>query len=191
MSNLEFLASVLESLAWPAAAIVIALLFRHQLRNLLSGPMSRMKAGPFEVEWDRLLSEAETELDKPPQPGHETTLSGPLSEELAPVVTVDPTTAVLEAHARIEQELRRLLQGSTNTDSERMGAVRLVRLAADAGVVPREMVAAIEGLSVLRNLTAHGRANAVTEEQAYDYLAMAEAVLFALSRASDGHNVRP
>lgn len=48
------------------------------------------------------------------------------------------------------------------------------------GVVTEETLRAVEGLSVLRNLSAHARAGDVTPGQTIDYLALADAVLYAI-----------
>lgn len=44
MSWLEFFATIIGSLAWPVAAVIVAVLFRKQLRALLGGPPSRLRA---------------------------------------------------------------------------------------------------------------------------------------------------
>jgi hypothetical protein len=41
-------------------------------------------------------------------------------------------------------------------------------------------VNAIEGISVMRNLAAHGSAREISSEQAMEYLALVDAVLYAL-----------
>lgn len=46
----EFVASVVDSLAWPASAVVIVALLRRQLAALLQSPLSRLRAGPVELE---------------------------------------------------------------------------------------------------------------------------------------------
>ncbi|MBA3267961.1 MAG: hypothetical protein H0T70_06855 [Acidimicrobiia bacterium] len=143
-----------------------------------------MRAGPFELEWDRLLSEAEAEVDRPvaPTPSSQE-VGGGLIEELAPVAAVAPGAAVMEAHTQLERALRSLLEdveGVSIEQIERMGAVRLARLARDRNVITPEAAEAVEGMSVLRNLAAHGRADDLTTERAVDYLALADAVLYSI-----------
>jgi hypothetical protein len=179
---LEFIAAMAKALAWPAAAVTVAVLFRTQLRTLLSGPARRVKAGPLEIEWDRTVAEAQVELDQPGIPPALTpATTGPVSSELAEVAERSPTAAVMEAHATIERELRQLLTTAGVADAEqRAGAAGLARLGVQHGVVTEETLRAVEGLSVLRNLAAHGRAGEVTVERAVDYLALADAVLYAI-----------
>lgn len=50
MDGWQFAASVIGSLAWPAAVIGLAIVFRLPLRRLLSGDVRRWKAGPSGVE---------------------------------------------------------------------------------------------------------------------------------------------
>lgn len=178
VSALEFIAAV----AWPVTVLAIALIFRRPITNMLAGQIGRMKAGPFEVEWQRTLSEVETELDQEPiAQAAPARPDGGLSAELDPVARRAPTAAVLEAHARVEAVLRAVLQSRGVTESsDQLGAVGLARLARSHGVVTDETAQAIEGLSVLRNLAAHGRARDVSAERARDYLALADGVLFAV-----------
>lgn len=181
MSVLEFIAAMAKALAWPAAAVIVAVVFRSQLRGLLSQPVRRFKVGPIEAEWDRTVAEAQVELDQPGVPTPSLPPTGPVSTELAEVAERSPTAAVMEAHATIERELRQLLVDSGVPDNElRAGAAGLARLGVERSVVTKETLSAVEGISVLRNLAAHGRAGEITSERAVDYLALADAVLYAI-----------
>jgi hypothetical protein len=181
MSALEFVAAMTKALAWPTAAVVVAVLFRTQLRALLSAPARRVKAGPLEIEWDRTVAEAQVELDQPGLTTASLPPAGPVSAELGEVAERSPTAAVMEAHATIERELRQLLIDSGVPDNElRVGATGLARIGVDRGVVTKETLNAVEGISVLRNLAAHGRAGDVSTDRAGDYLALADAVLYAI-----------
>jgi hypothetical protein len=178
MDALEFIAA----LAWPVTVLIIALVFRRPLTAVLEGQLGRMKAGPFEVEWQRTLSEVETELGRePPIAQAASAPEGGLSAELGAEAKRAPQIAVLEAHARVEGALRDLLEGSEQAATTfQMGAVALARMAREEGLITEETAQAVEGLSVLRNLAAHGRAGDVSTERAQDYLALADGVLFAI-----------
>jgi len=78
----QFIASLVSSLAWPAAVVAVAFLFRKQLATLLtSGPLKRLKAGPFELELDRIAAvvEERVEAGEPglPEPTGATGPTGP------------------------------------------------------------------------------------------------------------------
>jgi hypothetical protein len=183
MSELQFIASLVNSLAWPLVVLVIAVVFRTKITDLLSGGVKRLKAGPIEVEWDRTLSEARVELDQPGAPLEAQGDRGPVSTELAELTRISPRAAVIEGFARVEQALHEKLKDVDNDGKMRLGAAGLARLGAEHNLVNEETVRAIEGLATLRNLAAHGRDGETTPDRAMDYLALVDAVLYVLRQA--------
>ena len=183
MSGLELTVRLAEALGWPITALMIVLILRHPLRQMLANrPPSKVKAGPFEVEWDRVLAETEKEVEASAAPSRAGSIPGTVREELSAEATIAPAVAVLEAHATVERTLREMLAAAEvpAEQTSRAGAVRLARLAQQAGLVTPETVNAIEGISVMRNLAAHGSAREITSEQAMEYLTLVDAVLYAL-----------
>jgi hypothetical protein len=144
-----------------------------------------VKAGPFEVEWDRLLAETEKEVEAelPPSADPEKNPAS-VTDELAPAAEAAPLAAVQEAYSTIERELRRIVGSSDETG--RMGAVGLARLAERKERINAETARAVEGLSVMRNLAVHGGDRQITPERAHAYLALADGVLFALRSRPGG-----
>lgn len=180
MSWLDFISRLTGSLAWPLTAVIGVFILRRPIAALLTQtPVKRLKAGPFEVEIDRSLAEAETTLDAagvtlPP------VSEGSIRQELSVEAVRAPAVAVLEAHHAVERELRDVVTSFDISVPESAGAVRLARLAAQRGILTQESVRAVEAISVLRNLIAHGGAREVSNEQAEEYLAYTDAVLFAI-----------
>jgi hypothetical protein len=183
MNGLQFIASLVRSLAWPLAIIAIALIFQKQLRQLASRPMRRLKAGPLEVEFDRLLSEVEVSVEAPPKTALVTgkRSENALIEALEVMATTSPSAAVMNAHAIVEQELRSLISSPIASVSN-MSMGQLLRLALDQSAITPETAKAVEGITVMRNLAAHGGANEVTSERARDYLALVDSVLYSLQQ---------
>lgn len=98
MSSLEFIESLVSSLAWPVAALVIVLMFRSELAGLFSSQMRRLKAGPVEVEWDRQLAEAEVDIDQPGVPRvSDGQPVGPIAEEFAQLARASPSAGACQA----------------------------------------------------------------------------------------------
>jgi hypothetical protein len=60
----QSISSLVNSLAWPGVAVGIGLLFRPQLSDLLSTSLRKLKVGPFEAEFDRVLASVEAELHR-------------------------------------------------------------------------------------------------------------------------------
>lgn len=185
MSGLEFTAALVSSLAWPTVVLVVAVLFRRQLAALLARPFRSLKAGPLELVWDREIAEAEAELGElaPAPPGDVAGSSA--SDHLAEVARIAPAAAVVQAFARVEGQLRQLLQAA-DQDPGRGSALQLARRALEAGLVTPETVRAIEGIAVLRNLAAHGHETDLDESRALDYLALTDSISYVLTQPSRG-----
>jgi hypothetical protein len=182
----QLVASLVSSLAWPLAAVVLALMFRQQLASLLrgGGPLKRLKAGPVEFEFDRVISDVESKIEPGPGEEKESYAGRTVAEELMAVAKASPRAAVMEAFALVEQEIRGRMRvaGHPRADAKQ-GAVRLAREAREAGVITAESLEAVEGMAVLRNLAAHD-GEQVSERRALDYLNLADALLFALRRGA-------
>lgn len=177
MDWLEFVASLVQSLAWPTAVVIVVLILRAPLARALSGPVKRWKAGPSGVEieyWEQTLEAARAELA---QATPEVAALPGVDDELARLVEVSPRAAVMEAFARIERELRGLVRDEAGAD--RVGGMQLARLARARERINDETLKAIEGMAVLRNLAAHGP-DEIDETRAREFVALADAVLFAL-----------
>lgn len=190
MDTRQFIASLVSSLAWPGAVLGIALMFRQQLRQLLTGPLRRLKAGPVEFEFERIISTVQAQIEPspasgPPKPSGMAVTTG----DLAATARKMPTAAVVEAYARLEQELRELLLSADDVKADAsLSAMALAHHAADKGLLTPETVNALEGLTVLRNLAAHGRGDDLSVDRALDYLALVDAVSYTIRQGNSAAN---
>ena len=187
MTTMQFIASLVGSLVWPIAVVAIAVIFRAQIRQLLTRPVSGVRVGPFEMKWD--LERVEVAASVGPQPMAPTQSGSKpepaVVEVLADTVTTSPIGAVLEAHAAIERELRVLVADEIpDSNVSRMSMRQLLRLALDHGIITPETFNAVDGITIMRNLAAHGQPNEVTPERARDYLTLADAVLYTFRQKS-------
>lgn len=188
MSLLQFIANMTDSLAWPLVVVVLGLVFRRPVGQFLTqalaeGSLKRIKAGPFEAEWERLVAETEDKV-KAARPAAEYPSSSDesLTTEFASEASTAPAAAVLDGYAAVERQLRSMLDGVVEpTKTAKMGGSRLARLAMQHELISAASVRAVEGIGVLRNLAAHGGAREVTPDRAVEYLALVDGVLFAVS----------
>jgi hypothetical protein len=102
-----------------------------------------------------------------------------LAEELAPLARTDPTGAVLAAYSRLEGELAELTK-DVNVSPRPQGANALARLALSSDLISSETEQAISGVTTLRNLAQHARPTDMSVERALDYLALVDAVRYAI-----------
>jgi hypothetical protein len=184
----------MEAVAWPIAAIVIALLFRKQLKALLAQPLNRLRVGAVEMEWRAAVAEAIPETVRrtaPPQRGSTVT-------ELGELAKVEPMAAILRGFLRVEQALvtqvlpqlrDRVSAGDLKVEgsgpSARRDPAEFARLAAQEGVITHDAAKAVAGLDTLRQLVSLPSYR-VDTDQAIEYLTMVDAVLYALSRGPNG-----
>jgi hypothetical protein len=132
VDGLQFVSSIVASLAWPAAVVIIVVVLRRSIAGVLDGPVKLLKVGPGGVElekWDRAAAEVRSEVGTPPAPGEEigpvrVTEAGPapepepafgLREELQTIAEAAPRAAVVEAFGRIERQLRSMSARSSQT----------------------------------------------------------------------------
>jgi hypothetical protein len=57
VNGLAFIASLVHSLAWPAAIAVAVIVLRRPIGVALGRGVRRLRAGPVEVEFDQELAE--------------------------------------------------------------------------------------------------------------------------------------
>lgn len=184
MGTLEFIASLVHSLAWPVAAVVAILILRAPLARALSGPVKRWKAGPSGVEveyWDETIEAVRVGLRHQPEVGPVAAELPGLDDELTRLVEVSPRAAVMEAFARIERVLSEMLAPEDADGGRPVGPVQLARVLRARGSINDETLNAVQGMAVLRNLAAHG-ADDVDTRRAAEFIALADAVLFSLRR---------
>jgi hypothetical protein len=181
VSWMAFVASLVRSLAWPVGIAVGIFIVRRPLGLALSRGIRRVRAGPVEVEFDNELDEVRQELRRSPElaAADEPTLEAGVSVELARLAVASPRAAVLEAFATIERRLSELLLEAGIAVGRPTGR-SMARLAHENRLISDETLSAIDGLSVLRNLAAHSPTDDIGGDRARDYLALADAVLYAL-----------
>jgi len=176
-----FVASLVQSLAWPAGVMAVVIVLRKPIGVALGRGVRRVKAGPVEVEFDQLQAEVREELARSLElaEAQVPALTASLREELARLAEASPQAAVMAAYQRIEARLAEMLASAGVPPSSAMGGRALARLARKHDLISDETLAAIEGLSVLRDLTAHVGGD-ISADRARDYLTLADAVLYAL-----------
>lgn len=181
MDTMQFLASLVSSLAWPVAVVVVLILFRQRITELFDQLPRRVKAGPLELEWDRAAAVTATGLAASQHERQERTDATPIEDlaDLSPLAEAAPRAAVLDAAARVESSLRARFESSDVDVPPSRGMRDLARRAQDAGLIESETARSIEGLTIMRNLAAHTR-DEVTPERAREFLTLAEAIIYQL-----------
>jgi len=97
----------------------------------------------------------------------------------------DPSSAITQSFGAVDVALRELLSSAGKLVPVGSGdPAAVARFARDQGLVPESLVRAVDGLARLRNLAAADPAR-VTRDQAVNYLALVDALLYAISSQMD------
>ena len=158
--------------------MVVVLVFREPIGRMVERLPKRVKAGPIEVEWPEVATEARVALATAPE-AKAVASEGSLTERLAETAEKEPAAAIMAAWAEVERALRAKL-GDLGVRQPSIAGMMLARLARERGLISDASFQAIEGLAMLRNLAAHGRTEEVDREKALDYLTLADATLYAI-----------
>lgn len=184
MSTLEFVASLVRSLAWPVALVTIVLVLRRPIVELLAAPLKRLKVGPAGLEaewWSQAAKWVAEETGAPALPTGGASGSEFQREMLKVASDASPVAAVVASLGRVEQALRAMIAGHDGGDLRGLNAAELVRRARETGLVDDAAVNAVDGLSIMHMLAVldHGGRN-LDIRHTEEFVALAEAVLFTL-----------
>jgi hypothetical protein len=182
MDSLTFISKLIDSLAWPVAAIVLGLTFRKKLLDLIP-TLRKLKAGPLEAEFElatkRVLAgtvglgpkgvEAQAPQQKSKPSVEDTTA------ELVGART-EPTAAIIEGWSTLVSELHKLGRqiGIIGATPESQQNVYQEVIGSD--VLPAETKNLVRRLGQLRNQVAHAKV-IPSPDSAQDYLVAINRVL--------------
>jgi len=165
---LSWSVSLIGALAWPLAALVIALVFRRPLLTLLARLDELSwgdKAARFAGRLDRLESEAPPALAEPDGP--EIALSGDHGRFIK-LLDLSPNAAVLDSWSRVEEALQSLALAHALASTDAAKASRALQ---QRGVLPARTVGMIGEMRALRNAAAHNQDISVSDALRFRNLA--------------------
>lgn len=179
---------LVTGLAWPVTVGILAWIYKPAILRLLDGPVSRFKAGPFEVEMERTREEVREALERasegegvdwisPTRHMPPPVATGPMSLELADLAKRAPRLAIEEAYTAVEAAFRDIFREEPGLDVDKVALPSLAKMAAERGMIGGSSASALEGLGVLRNLADQRE---IDEAEAIKYLTLADATIYGL-----------
>ena len=113
MDNLTFTIELLKALAWPSATIVVAAMFRSELRILI-GKMKKGRVGPAEFEFEQGVAILREEIKST-----DNILNNTIKDSEIILAESEPRAAILNAWLVIQNEVNRLVKekGLKDTDA--------------------------------------------------------------------------
>jgi hypothetical protein len=186
MSGFQFVVDLFEALAWPAAIVAIVIFLRRPIVDILmqlASGLRRLRSGQSDAEFDRTVSQVKAELTATVSAGGPAAL--PVLLRFAAAAEDDPPAAIGQAYAAVETALRELLGSTGKLVPVGSGdPTAVARFARDQGLVPESIVRAVDGMVTLRN-SVTADPSRVTSDQAATFLALVDALLFAITTSRD------
>lgn len=183
MDTLTFTAEALKATAWPVATLVIALLFRTELRHLL-GRIRKGKVGPAEFEFEEAVRALTTEarvLHLPPP----ATPTDPASAQRVPPGS-EPRATILQAWVEVEDALNHLASALAPSAQALPGSTyAAIRQLSRSGVIGPEYIALLNDLRTLRNQAVHELEFKPSAESVSGYVKLATDLIGVMQRAAE------
>lgn len=189
MSLLDFIASIVGSLAWPVAVVLIALLFREQLARVLL-TLTRVKYKDVEIDFGRELEKANQEakeLDVQRKlPAQKPTLTGEkktdsLLTEAASLAAEFPEPAVAVAWTAIEHEIMQaVMRLAISPDYPPYNStIKNIQLLHEDGVIDDATVKLLDRMRRLRNVAVHRAESrwSISPDEAREFIALAQGIV--------------
>ena len=156
MSELDFIAALVGSLAWPTAVIVGIVLLRDRVGDLISR-VDRMKMNDFEVVFEKAIGRVKVELEEVQKEAGITKVSEP-----APgtdiLSKISPNAAVLSAWQELESTMMDIAVGR-GLRGPNLNFDGVLGFLMNRGFLSKEHVSLINQLRGLRNLALHSGPN--------------------------------
>lgn len=187
MNWLEFFSSLVASVAWPVAVIVLVAILREPLKGLVP-LLQRMKYKDFEMEFGRKLAEAREDAAVDDELLIDAELT-PEETRIIELARVSPRAAVTEAWRWVElaslDTARKLLGEEFRNKTFTFQAMR--KLEQDDRM-DRGALALMRDLRGLRNDAVHSPDFAISLEAALEYAQMARQLVGYLKTVGSPNN---
>ena len=187
MNALEFVASIVNSVAWPTAVFASVYLFRHELGRVLEGLRS-VRYKEFRAEFGRQVEviraeaaafRADADIRLPSLQGasEAQAVDSQLAWiELRKIAAVEPTVALTTAWGELLSVLLALHRRADARTTRPTDASNLIGELKVAGLLQEAQADALNRLRRLRNLAVHAPESAVDAKSAEDFIAAAEGI---------------
>lgn len=195
---LQFVASIIDSLAWPITTVGLFVLLRKPVERILL-TLTKLKYKDLELDFGRELHSIEQQAKQAavlpvPQPIPKS-VGGPktpaeLLEEADRLAPEFPEPAVAVAWSAVEDSLSGAAERLTGTTKYRgVACARTIKLLRERNVIDEKTTSVLARMQNLRNESLHERWNAfggVSADEAREYIALARGISEMLERIAAG-----
>lgn len=170
VNALEFIASLVGSLAWPITILAGLLIFRRPITSRISS-IRRIAYKEAEVLFDEKALEVRAALSASNAPNEAFEFEYVASE----VTRGAKSDQIINAWAELEEQVRQRLARS-GIDPQGLTGDELLATARSRGVLTSEQWQALKGLRTLRNLAAHRFGPELEDRRIHEFMVLADAM---------------
>lgn len=189
-----FIASIVDSLAWPVVAVIVVLILKDAIKELLPR-LRRFKHRDTEFEFAEKISEMVRESETEAEEEFDQDISEPESENqfnsLLKLAEVSPRAAVVEAYRILEHAADSAIKAAyPDLDSyELRHPVRARRYLVKANILSPDQYDQLRELRNLRNLAAHSREFKLTDTPIEAYIDISLSLARKLDRMRHNNEI--
>lgn len=188
MDWLQFVASVVGSLAWPATVIGGFFILKNPL-SMLFPFVERFRYKDFELEFRKSLQDlAEKSRDEPPFPVAEPLPAASSRDKLYSLAEISPRSAILEAWLLVETAAAETIQKRSLSPAEKasgLAPLRIGDILRRGGVLGPAQMEIFNRLRELRNKAVHIGDSTFHLQEVKEYIDLASSLA---SRIESGAN---
>jgi len=180
MDWLQFIASVIGSMTWPMAILVIVLTFRDEVERMLK-QAKKLGAAGISLELSERVAAARDAADEVRGEQNESTEASGLDTTMLKMAKTFPEAAVVQAYRELERVAHRLKArlGDQNPQ-QTYGIIQTLR---DKGEITDSVVKLFERLREAKNTAAHAKGNdALTPAEAVELVEQSQMLTELLQR---------
>lgn len=187
MDGLQFVASLMSSLAWPATIIVLVLILRDPISRVLL-TLTKLKYRDVELDFGKELNELEQaaqQIDVHPKKANviegAPKESSQILSEAQTLAETFPRAAVSVAWSAVETEIMAVItQRAISPDySFYSSPLKNIQILADSSLIDNLTLQVLDGMRKLRNAAvhAHPKDADITTDQAREFVFLARGII--------------
>ena len=187
MDKLTFITKIADSMAWPVAVLIAAIIFRSDIRELFKR-IKKWKTGNTEVE----LFEERAEFLSAKSRRHSRSLTHEIKK--APSLSISdirskPRNSILEMTRYLENLIIFTAEALEDKSEHSLDIHAAAKILKEHNIIDTEQEWLLDEALELRNIVAHNRSFTPSKEALGNYMSFLASYMFSIFETSDKLNI--
>jgi len=173
----QTLVQLVSALAWPFTVIIIAFMFRQEIRKIASR-LSALSYGDMKAEFEKDLNKLERDAKELPVKESSTKVDHRKNdtqtldsyERLSRISEISPRAAIMESWRDIEVTTKQVTDAYGISNDGQIAGVKAIRELVHQNLLPESVVTVYEQMRRLRGRAAHAADFTITPDEAKRYI---------------------